>query len=160
MPDTDDQPEESQHSWSVLFDLWLLQQAAYPLIETSIHSTGLSAEDFGLYLLLWQYDGITPGDVARITGMRPNTASAVLGRLEKRGHLDRQPNEKDKRSVIVRLSDEGKRVCDQAIAANDRLLQRIEAEIGSHVQDAVVELDGVIRMLANMPPRPGSTAVQ
>jgi len=148
---------EGPHQWSVLFDLWLLQQAAYPLIESAIRTTGLSAEDFGLYVLLWQFDGTTPSDVARITGMRANTASAVLGRLDKRGHLERTPNEKDGRSVIVRLSPEGKAVCETALRANEQLLSRIEAELdGTRVQDAVVELDRVIRMLANMPPRPGS----
>ena len=87
--------------------------------------------------------------------MRPNTTSAALSRLEKRGHLIRTPNEEDKRSVRVRLSPEGLALVQQAVDSNaaihDRLMNAIE---GTDIARSVSELERIVRELANMPPRP------
>lgn len=140
---------------SIMFDLWLLQQALTPLIETAIGSTRLSADEYGFYLLMTHIQDATPGDIARMTGMRANTTSAALTRLEKRGHLIRTPNEDDKRSVRVRLSPEGLALVQQAVEANaaihDRLMDAIE---GTEIARSVSELERIVRGLANMPPRP------
>lgn len=140
---------------SIMFDLWLLQQALTPLIETAISATRLSADEYGFYLLMTHVHDATPGDIARMTGMRPNTTSAALSRLEKRGHLIRTPNEEDKRSVRVRLSPEGLALVQQAVDSNaaihDRLMNAIE---GTDIARSVSELERIVRELANMPPRP------
>lgn len=140
---------------SILFDLWLLQQALTPLIETAISGTRLSADEYGFYLLMTHINDATPGDIARMTGMRTNTTSAALSRLEKRGHLIRTPNETDKRSVRVRLSPEGLKVVEEAVAANAAIHDRIMAEIeGTDIARGVSELERIVRGIANMPPRP------
>jgi len=148
---------DEENAGSLLFDLWLIQQMAYPLIETAISPTGLSAEEYGFYLLLSHVKDVTPGDLARMTGMRPNTTSAAITRLEKRGHIIRTPNAKDGRSVLIRLSPEGTELLEKAISLNGGIQERISAELaGTNVRKSVFELERVIRMLANMPPRPDS----
>lgn len=143
---------------SVLFDLWLIQQATYPLIESAISPTGLSAEEYGFYLLLSHVQDTTPGDLARMTGMRANTTSATLSRLEKRGHIVRTPNESDRRSVFVRLSPEGEAVLATAIELNGQIHDRINAEIdGTNVRESIRMLERTVRTLANMPARPDGT---
>jgi DNA-binding MarR family transcriptional regulator len=152
-PDPADKWDENGPS--IMFDLWLLQQALTPLIETAISSTRLSADEYGFYLLMTHIQDATPGDIARMTGMRANTTSAALTRLEKRGHLVRTPNEEDKRSVRVRLSPEGLALVQQAVESNaaihDRLMGAIE---GTEIARSVSELERIVRELANMPPRP------
>ena len=148
-----------ENSGSMLFDLWLLQQALYPLIENAISGTGLSADEYGFYLLMSHVHDVTPGDIARMTGMRPNTTSAALARLEKRGHLIRTPNERDRRSVLVRLSPEGWKVCEEAMLANEALHDRLMAATeGTGIEQAIAQLERIVRELANMPRRPGTTA--
>lgn len=148
---------DEENAGSLLFDLWLIQQMTYPLIETAISPTGLSAEEYGFYLLLSHVKDVTPGDLARMTGMRSNTTSAALTRLEKRGHIVRTPNAKDGRSVLIRLSPEGEQLLEKAKSLNSGIHERILAELaGTNVHQAVFELERVIRMLANMPPRPDS----
>lgn len=153
--DVQDSAQWDEERPSLLFDLWLLQQALTPLIENAISSTGLSTDEYGFYLLMTHIQDATPGDIARMTGMRSNTTSAALNRLEKRGHLIRTPNDRDRRSVLVRLSPEGLKVVEEAVAANDALTERIKAALaGTGIPQAVSEFERIVRNLANMPPRP------
>ena len=139
---------------AVLYDLWLLQQALYPLIENAIRGTGLSTGEFGLYLLILERQPLTPGDIAHQSGMRANTVSTALQRLEYRDHIVRAPNESDRRSVLISLSETGQDVTRQAIEANDALLERLMVTIDhDQVRAAVQELNAAVRILANLPAR-------
>ncbi|MGB0908214.1 MAG: MarR family winged helix-turn-helix transcriptional regulator [Maricaulaceae bacterium] len=51
---------------------------------------------------------ITPAHLAEILRYDPATVSRAVRRLEKAGKLSRQDNGKDKRSIQLRLTDEGK----------------------------------------------------
>jgi MarR family transcriptional regulator, organic hydroperoxide resistance regulator len=46
----------------------------------------------------------TPGDLARFTGLTTGGVTVMLDRLEKGGYLKREPNPRDRRSVLVRLN--------------------------------------------------------
>jgi MarR family transcriptional regulator, organic hydroperoxide resistance regulator len=45
----------------------------------------------------------TPGELARSTGLTTGGVTVMLDRLEKGGYLKREPNPRDRRSVLVRL---------------------------------------------------------
>ena len=45
----------------------------------------------------------TPGELARCTGLTTGGVTVMLDRLEKGGYLKREPNPRDRRSVLVRL---------------------------------------------------------
>jgi MarR family transcriptional regulator, organic hydroperoxide resistance regulator len=46
----------------------------------------------------------TPGELARFTGLTTGGVTVMLDRLEKGGYLKREPNPRDRRSVLVRLN--------------------------------------------------------
>jgi MarR family transcriptional regulator, organic hydroperoxide resistance regulator len=46
----------------------------------------------------------TPGELARCTGLTTGGVTVMLDRLEKGGYVKRQPNPRDRRSVLVRLN--------------------------------------------------------
>jgi MarR family transcriptional regulator, organic hydroperoxide resistance regulator len=46
----------------------------------------------------------TPGELARFTGLTPGGVTVMLDRLEKGGYLKREPNPRDRRSVLVHLN--------------------------------------------------------
>jgi DNA-binding MarR family transcriptional regulator len=45
----------------------------------------------------------TPGELARATGLTTGGVTVMLDRLEKAGYVKREPNPRDRRSVLVRL---------------------------------------------------------
>lgn len=56
---------------------------------------------------------MNPGFLARSVSLTPPTVSGILDRLEARGLLTRQRRNRDKRQVLVRLTEEGERVLGQ-----------------------------------------------
>ena len=46
----------------------------------------------------------TPGELARFTGLTTGGVTVMLDRLEKGGYLTREPNPRDRRSVLVHLN--------------------------------------------------------
>ena len=86
--------------------------------------------------------------------MRPNTVSATLQRLESRGHIARQPNENDGRSILVTLTEEGLRTTHAAAAGNQLLLDRLGdlIDVGD-AQLAIDQVNQAVRRVANLPPR-------
>ena len=46
----------------------------------------------------------TPGELARFTGLTTGGVTVMLDRLEKGGYLRREPNPRDRRSVLVHLN--------------------------------------------------------
>jgi DNA-binding MarR family transcriptional regulator len=54
-----------------------------------------------ILFVLWQEDRIPIGEVARRTGLRKSTLTAMLDRLETMGHIERLPAEGDRRRVLI-----------------------------------------------------------
>jgi MarR family transcriptional regulator, organic hydroperoxide resistance regulator len=59
---------------------------------------------------------MTPGDLARSTGLTTGGVTVMLDRLEKAGYLKREPNPDDRRSLLVRI--------------NPRTLEKINSHYG------------------------------
>ena len=57
---------------------------------------------------------VTAGEVARAVSLSQATLTGILERMEKRGLLSRRRSEHDKRRVMVRITDSGKKVLDDA----------------------------------------------
>jgi DNA-binding MarR family transcriptional regulator len=140
---------------SLLFEFWLIQQATYPLIDTAMAGSGISSPDqLGMYFLLDEFGTMTPGEIAKQSGMRPNTVSVSLNRLEKRGHIARRPNPLDGRSVIIELSDAGRTALLDAVEGVRRLEDRIGTLVDMEdARDHVLEFQRAVRVLANLPDR-------
>lgn len=52
---------------------------------------------------------LSPGDLARRLHMRSGAITALLDRLTDHGHVSREPHPNDRRKLVVRLTDEGRR---------------------------------------------------
>ena len=50
---------------------------------------------------------MTPGQLGGRLSMSPGAVTALVDRLEKRGHVERTPNPKDRRSALLRETEKG-----------------------------------------------------
>jgi DNA-binding MarR family transcriptional regulator len=67
---------------------------------------GLGASDGQFMTLLDVYGPLTPGELARHTGMTTGTVTGVLDRLERVGFVERTRDTKDRRKVVVTRREE------------------------------------------------------
>jgi DNA-binding MarR family transcriptional regulator len=63
---------------------------------------------------LWKHKEITVGELAKSVHLGQATVTGILTRLEKRGYLKRQRSSTDKRKVMIKATDECKRLLDAA----------------------------------------------
>lgn len=143
---------------TVLFDIWILSHITAGLLDDALAGSGLSGDDFGLYSLLLGWAPATTGEVAQWSGMRPNTVSVALKRIESRGHLDRRPNPLDGRSSIVSLNEQGRIAHAEAARGFLEAMEEVDAGLGDipSVRLVLQRLDDVLRQVADVGQRPYS----
>jgi DNA-binding MarR family transcriptional regulator len=142
---------------SVLFDVWLLSGVCAGYLDGVLTNSGLSGDDFGLYSLLRAFGPATLTQIHRWTGWPTTTVSAHFRRVERRGHLERQPNPNDRRSSLVALSPAGAAALRQAtqpfLAAMRVLRPRF---VPDTLRERLVlqDLDRILRDVSGLDSRP------
>lgn len=93
---------------------------------------------------------LTPGDLLRETLVTSGTMTNRLDRLTDRGLLTRQVSPRDRRAVLVTLTEEGGRIADQALVAlleGERELlaglgAREREELAAYLKRLLVDFEG------------------
>ena len=72
----------------------------------------ISPEQGRVLFALWKKDGIPIQELTRMTSLRKSTLTVTLDRLEKSGHVVRQPSMKDRRQILIVLTEKDKQLQD------------------------------------------------
>jgi DNA-binding MarR family transcriptional regulator len=91
-----------------LFLVWLVARSAEELTNAVLAPVGLTADELAIYSVLASVTSITPTELARWTAAPPTTVSSHVKRLVERGHVERVPNEADRRSYRIALTPRGR----------------------------------------------------
>lgn len=87
-------------------------------------------------------DGVlTPTEIASAAMVSPSGLTHRLTQLEKMGHIIRQNDLGDRRSSLVRLTPQGRKIADQAI---ERISQHATQSLSSFSVDEVEALSAVL----------------
>ena len=110
-----------------------------PLVvgAVAITARSISEIDDELTLLQWRAlvvirqkpDGIIVGDVAARIGARSSAVSRLLGRLQRRGLIERRPGSTDRRSTMIRMTSEGVAVVNLVMARRRQILQAVPLRV-------------------------------
>jgi DNA-binding MarR family transcriptional regulator len=122
---------------TIFLDLFLTNQRRKRMIEAALAETDVPADDYPLYVLVGAEGPWTPTGLAARLEMPLSTMLFRVRRLEQRGHAERFPNPDDRRSYLIRLTDEGQRLLDQARPAFRAYAEAIEGRLGSERLDAL-----------------------
>ncbi len=114
----------------------------------------LTADEYGVYSGVFEFEPITPTDLALTVGMRPTTLTHYLIDMRERGHLDEVANPEDGRSKLLRLTDSGRathRAANRKFVVgyfafvsrieNEPAVKSVLLEIEAAARDAAEELD-------------------
>jgi DNA-binding MarR family transcriptional regulator len=69
---------------------------------------GLTYTQYLVFLVLWEQDGISMGQLGHRLRLDSGTLTPVVKKMEKSGHLLRRRSSQDERSVDLFLTNEGK----------------------------------------------------
>lgn len=80
------------------------------LQRQTMQSAGLTPPQYAALAQLWAQDGLQPKDLAAGNQCTPATMTAIVDALERKDLASRAPHPDDRRSLIVLLTPDGKRL--------------------------------------------------
>jgi DNA-binding MarR family transcriptional regulator len=108
----------------------------------------VSAEEWAVLLFLWQLDGRRPSDLADLTIRDRTTMTRLLDGMERKGLISRQPDQKDRRRISVRLTPEGRDLQGILVPVAKGLIEQSLHGIGITEMETTVSV--LRRMMGNM----------
>ena len=108
------------------FPLYAASRKVVSLYTPYLKPLGITYTQYIMFLVLWEQDGITVGDLCKRLMLDTGTVTPMLKNTEKQGLIKRARSEEDERVVVITLTEEGKALYKKA--------KDIPAKIGSCVK--------------------------
>ena len=96
------------------FPLYAASRNVISLYTPYLKSLGLTYTQYIVFLVLWEKDGITVGEICEKLMMYNGTLSPLLKKMEQAGLVIRQRSREDERVVEILLTDEGRALQEKA----------------------------------------------
>ncbi|MEN8376003.1 MAG: MarR family transcriptional regulator [Gemmatimonadota bacterium] len=77
------------------------------------------------------YGPCPPSELTRVFGHKPSTLTGMLDRLEAKALLVRDPNPEDRRSNLIRVTEEGASIAQRLRGQLEDLERAVRARVGS-----------------------------
>ncbi|GGH66239.1 MarR family winged helix-turn-helix transcriptional regulator [Rothia aerolata] len=104
--------------------------------ESKVHkSLNLTWSGYRLLFVLWVMGDIEPVRAAEFTNTSRASVSSLSSSFEKRGLLTRSPSPDDGRSIVLSLTDEGRRLVKAAVEQQERLQRKLLADFTDSEQE-------------------------
>ena len=96
------------------FPLYAASRNVISLYTPWLKPLGLTYTQYILFLVLWEQDGITVGEICNKLMLDNGTVSPMLKKMQQAGYIDRKRSEEDERIVVITLTEEGRALQDKA----------------------------------------------
>ena len=96
------------------FPLYAAARQVISLYTPYLKELGLTYTQYIVFLVLWEKDGVTVGELGRRLYLDNGTLTPLLKKLEAAGYITRSRDNNDERVVTVTLTDEGRALKEQA----------------------------------------------
>ena len=134
------------------FPLYACAKEIVRRYQPSLEPLDLTYTQYLVMMALWEYEEQTVKELGQRLWLDSGTLTPVLKKLEAKGYVTRRRSESDERSVVITVTEEGRRLCDRAA--------QVPFEVGSCVKlsaKETMELHTLLyRMLAGMEEGHGS----
>jgi len=111
--ETDDVAQRSV-SDSVMIALRKIIQAIELNSKRLVKRVGLTGPQLVILQEVTRSGEVTAGEIARAVSLSQATVTGILERMEKRGLLARQRSDRDKRRIMVRITESGRQILEDA----------------------------------------------
>lgn len=101
-----------------------------PLLEP----LGLTYTQYIAMMVLWEHKNISVKDMGELLYLDSGTLTPMLKKMEKAGWITRKRDEKDERSVIISLTDNGIKLKEKAVKVPAKMIQCINLEQSDAMQ--------------------------
>ncbi|MEJ3654267.1 MarR family transcriptional regulator [Actinomycetes bacterium KLBMP 9759] len=141
MADYDEVEARERRGWrsaEASWALWEVQRTAAVVGPVIAARMGMSLNDVrAIELLVESTSPVGPVELGNRLGMRSASATELVDRLEAAGHVRRAPHPRDRRRVVVELTEAGHRNALDAIGPLLRRIDGVAERMSPEAQDTV-----------------------
>ena len=109
-----DYHEAMKLSNQMCFPLYAASRSVINLYTPWLKPLGLTYTQYLVFLVLWEEDGITVGEICSRLMLDNGTLSPLLKKMQLAGYIDRKRSEEDDRIVLITLTEEGRALQEKA----------------------------------------------
>lgn len=66
-------------------------------------------------MVMWEHERVNEKDLVEALYLQANTLAPLLKKLKQKGYIDINKDKKDKRNIVITLTDEGRKLKEKAI---------------------------------------------
>ena len=108
------------------FPLYAAARNVTALYTPYLKPLGLTYTQYIVFLVLWEKDGLTVGELGDALMLDNGTLSPLLKKMEQAGYIERQRSREDERVVVITLTEEGHALQEKAKDVPGRVAQCID----------------------------------
>ena len=90
------------------FPLYAAARSVTSLYTPWLKELGITYMQYITFLVLWEKDGITVGEICERLMLDNGTVSPLLKKMEKAGYITRSRSTEDDRVVVITLTEQGR----------------------------------------------------
>ncbi len=106
--DTKDKNEMMKLENQLCFPLYAAARSVTGLYTPWLKQLGLTYTQYITFLVLWEKDGITVGEICDRLMLDNGTVSPLLKKMESTGYISRSRSTEDDRVVVITLTEKGR----------------------------------------------------
>ncbi|MBQ3378781.1 MAG: MarR family transcriptional regulator [Clostridia bacterium] len=99
----------------ICFPMYACAKEVVRQYRKPLEKLGLTYTQYVVMMVLWEFGGMTEGELGRKVYLDSGTLAPLLKRMEKQGHITRIRPEANQRKLFVELTAAGNALKDQAI---------------------------------------------
>lgn len=144
-------PELDINAFSVQIKLYQINLITSRIYNRIADDFSLSDVDVSVLMIIRRERAdrpVRPSDLWRTLHLRPSAITYRVDRLHEAGLVDRTPDEKDRRALFLKLTEEGLRVVNEIVLRFNRTtIERlaIAVEHGCDIAELDRQLEGVLK---------------
>ncbi len=98
------------------FPLYACAKEVVRQYRTPLKELNLTYTQYVVMMVLWEFGGMTEGELGEKVHLDSGTLAPLLKRLEKQGLIDRVRPESNERKLFLSLTEQGERLKEKAIS--------------------------------------------
>jgi len=113
------------------FNLRMAQESAFQAFSRRSHDIGEHPGRFATLMLIHRNPGISPTELSQASGRDKSSLTPVIEDLVRRGHVERQRTDSDKRTYRLTLTAQGKKVLASLVRCARRHERVLDGIVGT-----------------------------
>ncbi|OON84948.1 MarR family transcriptional regulator [Oribacterium sp. C9] len=99
----------------ICFPLYACSKEVIRQYRKPLERLGLTYTQYVVMMVLWEFGGMTEGEIGKKVHLDSGTLAPLLKRMEKQGYITRNRPETNENKLFIELTNAGEALKDQAI---------------------------------------------